>query len=61
MGVQKRGNVKIPGFFVYKEDLTINDDLLCFKERIVMPTKMQNQSLKEIHLGHQGINRKHGE
>ena len=41
----------------YRGSLTIDNNLLLFNHRIVVPKSPQSETLKKIHAGHQGVER----
>ncbi|KAE8739129.1 hypothetical protein FOCC_FOCC015358 [Frankliniella occidentalis] len=47
------GDVK--AFFNLRNELSVDDDLLYFRNRLVIPNSLKNQSLQQLHSGHQGI------
>jgi hypothetical protein len=42
-------------FHKFKHDLHVAKELVCYKDRIVIPTKLRLQVLKTIHASHQGV------
>lgn len=43
-------------YFKYKEDITFYEDTLYYKDIIIIPPSLYKETLKNIHIGHQGIN-----
>ncbi len=41
--------------FSFRDEITVEDDILYKGDRIIMPTSLRPQMLKKIHEGHQGI------
>ena len=54
LGGQKRNLNKL-ALFRTGASLTLNDDLLLFNNRIVVPPSLRKEALQAIHEGHQGI------
>lgn len=52
---QKSSDVKC--FFARKDDLSIVDDCIMYAERLVIPKCFRKRILKELHKGHDGIER----
>ena len=48
---------KLQPFLQRRSSLYETNGILLFAERVVVPVKLQNRVLKQIHDGHQGINR----
>lgn len=44
-------------FYKFREHLAINDDFLCYGDRLVIPASLRRQCLARIHDGHFGLNR----
>ena len=47
--------LQIKPYWLARGQLTVHDDLLLYRQRIVVPAAMQQVTLSEIHRGHQGI------
>jgi hypothetical protein len=45
----------VKAFFPSRSDLTVQEGLLMFQSRLVIPTVLQKDILGRIHEGHQGI------
>ena len=39
----------------YKKDLHVAEDMVCYKDRIIIPTELRPQVLETIHAAHQGV------
>ena len=48
---------KLSPYFKFKDNLSVCNNLLLYNNRIVVPKTLQRETLKRIHLGHQGIER----
>ena len=39
----------------YKKDLHVAEDVVCYKDRIIIPIELRSQILETIHAAHQGV------
>ena len=39
----------------YKKDLQVAVEVVCYKDRIIIPTELRPQVLETIHVAHQGV------
>ena len=45
----------IRGFFNAKDNIWIQDDIVMFKDRVVIPSKLRERCLQQLHSAHQGV------
>jgi hypothetical protein len=50
-----KGELKL--FWQVRDELSVHDELLLRGSRIVIPSKMRGEILRQLHAGHQGINK----
>lgn len=54
---KKKAEFSTLPFFKYRGEMTIYNDLLCYKNRIVIPDELRSKCLRNVHIGHQGVGR----
>lgn len=42
-------------YYKHRNEISLNEGLLCYKDRIIIPPEMRKIVLQQIHTGHQGI------
>ena len=55
--VKDEVEAKMRPYWIVRGELTVCKDLLLYRRQIVVPKSLQQQTLKKIHSGHQGIER----
>ena len=48
---------KLKPYWQLRAQLSLHNDLLLFRDRIVVPQTLRSRTMEKIHQGHQGINR----
>ena len=43
-------------YFLVKSDLSLHDDIVLFRNRIVIPGDLRKTILEHLHFGHNGVN-----
>lgn len=44
-------------YYKYRNEISLNQGLLCYKDRIIIPPELRKTVLQHIHTGHQGISK----
>ena len=52
---KKKVSSEVTAYWAVRTELTIADNLLLYRNRIVVPKSLQTETLRKIHQGHQGI------
>ena len=50
-------NKQLLPFFQWKSSLSKVDGVLLFAKQVIIPSSLQNRTLKQFHFGHQGVSR----
>jgi hypothetical protein len=48
-------NEELKQYHKFRHELHVAEELVCYKDRIVIPAKMRPQVLETIHAAHQGV------
>lgn len=52
---KKKAEANIKPYFQYQDNLSINNGLIMFGPRVLVPRERRKEALEALHLGHQGI------